>query len=101
MASTIVFLALLANRKLAELPTANRLSREAACTALAEEHGLTAREAEVMLEFSQGNSLKKVAETMYISTSTAQTHVKSLYRKMGIHSKQELIDLVGECMGER
>lgn len=101
VASTIVFLALLANRKLAELPTANRLSREAACTALAEEHGLTAREAEVMLEFSQGNSLKKVAETMYISTSTAQTHVKSLYRKMGIHSKQELIDLVGECMGER
>ena len=54
-----------------------------------------------MERFSQGNSLRKVAETMFISTSTAQSHVKSVYRKLGIHSKQELIDLVSDRMGGR
>ncbi|WP_140396423.1 helix-turn-helix transcriptional regulator [Gordonibacter sp. An230] len=101
ISSTIVFLALLANRRLAEPTDAPRLTRERACAALGEERGLTAREVEVMERFSQGNSLRKVAETMFISTSTAQSHVKSVYRKLGIHSKQELIDLVGDRMGKR
>lgn len=101
ISSTIVFLALLANRKLSEPADAPRLTREQACAALGEEQGLTAREVEVMERFSQGNSLRKVAETMFISTSTAQSHVKSVYRKLGIHSKQELIDLVSDRMGGR
>ncbi len=74
------------------------LSREVVCALLGEQHGLTEREVEVMVGFSQGNSLRKVAESLFISMSTAQTHVKSLYRKLGIHSKQELIDLVSTQM---
>lgn len=73
-------------------------SREVACADLGARHGLTEREIEVMISFSQGNSLRKVADSLFISMSTAQTHVKSLYRKLGIHSKQELIDLVAEAM---
>ena len=92
---------MLANRKLSEPADAPRLTREQACAVLGEEQGLTAREVEVMERFSQGNSLRKVAETMFISTSTAQSHVKSVYRKLGIHSKQELIDLVSDRMGGR
>ncbi len=62
--------------------------------ALIEHYGLTSREVEVIRLFSQGYSLNKVADALCISKSTAQTHVKSAYRKLEIHSKDELIDLM-------
>lgn len=68
--------------------------REAACAAIASRHGLTPREAEVMELISRGHSLDRVAESLVVSTSTVQTHVKNLYRKTGLHSKQEVIDAV-------
>ena len=33
-------------------------------------------------------------ETMTISKSTIETHIKHIYAKTGVHSKQELIDLI-------
>jgi DNA-binding CsgD family transcriptional regulator len=54
----------------------------------------TSREVEVVKLFAQGLSLKKVASILFISPSTAQTHIKSIYKKLGIHSKDELIELV-------
>lgn len=117
IASTLAFLALAADRgsqngrigrsRPSDLQPAGespltgekrRRTREEACAALGASRGLTEREVEVMVSFSQGNSLRKVADSLFISMSTAQTHVKSLYRKLGIHSKQELIDLVAETM---
>lgn len=60
-----------------------------------DKYALTAREVEVIELFSQGYSLKKVADKLFISVSTAQSHVKSAYRKLGVHSKDELKDLIG------
>lgn len=53
---------------------------------------LTPREREIALLLAQGNSYKRVAELLFVSPSTVQTHAKALYRKLSIHSKQELID---------
>lgn len=58
------------------------------------EFKLTAREVEVVRLFAQGHSMKKVASLLFISTSTAQSHIKSGYRKLGVHSKDELIELI-------
>ena len=55
--------------------------------------GLTEREAEVARLLAEGNSQKKVAEVLGVSMGTVQSHVKAVYRKLGVHSKQELIDL--------
>lgn len=33
-------------------------------------------------------------DTFYISQSTAKTHIYNIYRKFGIHSRQELLDFV-------
>ena len=38
--------------------------------------------------------VKRIAEKMLVSINSVQTYAKSLYRKLDIHSKQELIDLV-------
>ena len=43
-----------------------------------------------------GYSLTKVADELFISKSTAQTHAKSIYRKLDIHSKNELIGKMKE-----
>lgn len=55
---------------------------------------LTEREAEVARLLAEGNSQKKIAELMGVSIGTVQTHVKAVYRKLDIHSKQQLIDFV-------
>lgn len=59
-----------------------------------EGYALTEREAEVARLLAEGNSQKKIAELMGVSIGTVQTHVKAVYRKLDIHSKQQLIDLV-------
>jgi DNA-binding CsgD family transcriptional regulator len=71
-------------------------TRRKVCVHIADEYKLTARESEVLFCISQGHSIKRTAETLYISVSTAQTHIKALYRKLELHSRQEVIDLVTE-----
>lgn len=58
--------------------------------------GLTRREGEVLALLSRGYSQKKIAETLVLSVSSVQSYSKTLYRKLGVHSKQEVIDLVDE-----
>jgi DNA-binding CsgD family transcriptional regulator len=60
--------------------------------------GLTAKETEVAILLSQGYSQRKIAELTFVAIGTTQTHVKSIYRKFDIHSKQSLIDLVNESV---
>ena len=64
------------------------------CSAMTEESGLSAREAEIMEYLALGRSVPYIAEALYISENTVRTHCKSIYRKLGIHSKSELMDLV-------
>lgn len=68
---------------------------------MAATYGLSERETQVMALIAQGNTQKKIAQTLCISMSSVQTHAKSLYRKLDIHSKQELVDLVADCQNGR
>lgn len=61
---------------------------------IAEEHGLTRREREIAGYVFRGYSAKRIAELQYLSLNTVQSHTRNLYRKIDIHSRQELIDLV-------
>ena len=45
--------------------------------------------------YTRGRSLGKVADELGITKSTAQSHIKNAYRKLGVHSRDELIELVG------
>ncbi|NTU89886.1 MAG: helix-turn-helix transcriptional regulator [Actinobacteria bacterium] len=64
------------------------------CDILASKNSLTARETEILKYLARGRSLPYVRETLILSKNTVETHAKNLYRKLGIHSRQELIDLV-------
>ncbi len=65
-----------------------------ACRAIGKQFGLTPREIDVLELLAQGHSQKKIAEVLVVSPSSTQTYTKSIYRKMGVHSRQEVIDLV-------
>ena len=45
------------------------------------------------LLIAQGRSKAYIAEALFLSENTVRTHAKNVYAKLGVHSKQELIDL--------
>ena len=73
---------------------------EALFDGIAEEFGLTKRERETAYLFFKGYSTKRIAELHFVSLNTTQSHLRSTYRKMGIHSRQDLIDLVARTSGD-
>lgn len=68
--------------------------RERCIEKLVEDGGLTEREAAVIVLYAQGYSFGKVAEDLGITKSTVQSHLRNSYRKLAIHSKDELIEYV-------
>lgn len=53
---------------------------------------LSAREAEVLQLLAAGYSTKEIAATLMISANTVNTHLKSLYEKLGAHSRVEAVN---------
>ena len=68
-------------------------SHASAAGAIAERYGLSQREHEVFALFVQGYSANHIAEQLTVSLHTVKTHVKRIYGKLGVHSKNELIAL--------
>lgn len=75
-------------------PADREPGRRERCLVLAARHGLTEREADIMYYLSLGFSVKKIADMLVISANTVATHSARLYRKLDVHARQELIDLV-------
>ena len=70
--------------------------RQASMQHNAEEMGkqflLSEREIEVMALYALGYTQKRVAEELYITQGTAHAHIKRIYAKTGLHSRQEILD---------
>lgn len=58
-----------------------------------EEHGLSPREIEVAELLMKGHTVSAIAGKLFISENTTRGHAKSIYKKLAIHSRQELVDL--------
>lgn len=69
-------------------------SSESLENALREKCHLTPRECEVALLLAKGRSEPYIAETLFVSASTVHTHVRGIYSKMGVHSRQEFLDVI-------
>lgn len=77
----------------ASAPTSSR-SWEARCAAIAHEHGLTPRETDMLEQLARGRDLAFMEEKFVLSRNTVKMHIKHVYEKLDVHSKQEVIDLV-------
>ncbi|MET0579667.1 MAG: LuxR C-terminal-related transcriptional regulator [Ilumatobacteraceae bacterium] len=56
---------------------------------------LTAREREVALLAAGGRSSREIADTLYLSARTVETHLARAYRKLGISTRSELAAALG------
>lgn len=81
-----------------ECETRNPL--DAASVAVARACNLTQREEEIMALLAKGRSQPYIRDALFLSQNTIATYVKSIYKKLGVHSKQELIDLVSKTAEE-
>ena len=70
------------------------------CGEIAEEFDLSKREVDVLKLLARGNSSQHIQEVLFIAAGTVNYHTRNIYAKLGVHSKQEVIDLVRERMGE-
>lgn len=69
-------------------------ARDLACASVAERYRLTPREREVLQLLVRGRTASYIAEELVISDTTAKTHIKHIYQKTGVQSKQTLLDIV-------
>jgi DNA-binding CsgD family transcriptional regulator len=61
---------------------------------VAQANDLSPREKEVMKLLARGRDTKYIMNHFVVAHSTVKTHVYNLYRKLGIHSRQELLDYI-------
>lgn len=73
---------------------------EYAMDMIAARYDLTERERETASLMARGYTAKHVAEELTVAVSTVKGYSKSIYRKMGIHRKDELIEIVKETKNQ-
>ena len=78
-----------------QLVTATMDALDARCDELAAEHGLTERETDIVKLLAKGRSRGFIATDLVISENTVRFHCRNAYAKLGIHTKQELLSLIG------
>ena len=67
---------------------------------IADRSGLSPREREVFAMLAYGRDTAYIQEHLVISAGTVRSHRDRIYRKLGIHSRQELLDLVEREMSD-
>ncbi len=61
------------------------------CLAVADIYLLSQRESEILFLLAKGWNATAIQEHLYISSGTVNTHMRHIYRKINVHSQQELI----------
>lgn len=64
------------------------------CNALADRERFTPREREIVLHLAQGRTVHAISEKLFVSENTVKSHIKSIYLKLDIHSRAELIEII-------
>lgn len=64
------------------------------CSSLKRDFKLSNREADVLELIVRGRDVAHMAETLYVSENTVRSHCKNLYRKLGVHNRQQVLDLL-------
>ena len=70
------------------------------CEALARQFGLSEREQEVFVALARGRSPQDIAEKDFISIYTVRAHIRSIYAKLDVHSRKELLEFIEKHLPE-
>jgi DNA-binding CsgD family transcriptional regulator len=61
---------------------------------VSEVYELSPRQQEVLTLLARGRNAGYLQEHFFISRSTAKAHIYNIYKKLGVHSQQDLIDFI-------
>ncbi|RKI94794.1 LuxR family transcriptional regulator [bacterium D16-34] len=64
------------------------------CRMLEKKYGLTEREGEILVLLAEGRNGPYIQKKLHISQNTYKTHASHIYHKIGVASKQEVIELL-------
>lgn len=64
------------------------------CDELARRYALTAREREILGYLAQGHTGSYIGDELLISPNTVRTHIHNIYRKFGVATRDEILELV-------
>ncbi len=53
--------------------------------------GLTTRELEILLEMTKGATDREIAQKMYLSTTTIKSHIRGIFRKIGVRNRTQAV----------
>jgi len=73
----------------------------ARCNHVANTYLLSSRETEVFYLLAKGRNAAHIAKTLYISEGTVHTHTWRIYKKLDVHSQQELMDMVDAPLSDK
>lgn len=69
---------------------------EFAIQEIAADSALTKREVSILKHLSTGKNRKTISKELCISEETVKSHIRNIYKKVDIHSQQELLKLLEE-----
>lgn len=64
------------------------------CEAVAALYQLSPRELEVLVLLAKGRSMNHIKDELVVSEGTAKTHIRHVYRKLNVHSRHELVEII-------
>lgn len=67
---------------------------EQICRHVQNEYGLSPREGDTLRLLAEGKRRKQIAEILFVSEETVKTHIAGIYRKVGVHSINELDEVL-------
>lgn len=74
---------------------------QAAVDELALAHNLSKREKEVFTYLARGRNAAFIQQELFISIHTVKTHIANIYRKLEVHSIQEVLDIVESAVQQK
>lgn len=97
MLATLSILLILLQRRTVEADayaSSGEISLARVCDDMTTCYGLTSRERDILELLGKGYSRPHIGRELYLSESTVKTHAGNLYRKLGIHKHDELLELI-------
>lgn len=69
---------------------------ELRCREVAAQYGLSNRETEVMILAAKGRTNQRIQAELGISAGTVNTHFAHIYKKLDVHDRQQMLDMIDE-----
>lgn len=76
------------------------LTLEELCADFSSAYGLSHRESEVLFLLASGRDVPYIEKKLTLAKSTVKTHVKHIYEKCEVSSRQDLLDLLEDFSGK-